>query len=166
MKIEVGKILKAQGVKGELKIGCYLDNAQMLKKVKELRIGANNYSVAKMRFDGTVCYAYLNGINDRNTAESMRDWTVYAEKDDLALAENRYFVSDLVGCRVTLDDGTYIGDVQDVLQYGAADVFVCKTDNKDVSFPFLNDLIVSVNIASKSIVLKVKRFNEVAVYED
>ena len=36
----------------------------------------------------------------------------------------------------------------------------------DVSFPFLNDLVVSVNVESKAITVDAKRLGEVAVYED
>lgn len=166
MKMEVGKVLKAQGIKGEIKIGCYLDNAKMLCNVKKLRIGVNEYTVTKFRFDGTVCYAMLAEVTDRNAAEAMQNWTVYAEKQDLLLPNDRYFVEDLIGSRVVLDNGVFVGEVADVLQYGAADVFVCKNGEKEVSFPFLNDLVLSVNVESKCITLAQKRFLEVAVYED
>lgn len=166
MKIEVGKVLKAQGIKGEIKIGCYLDNPEMLRGVKKLYIGVNEYTVVKLRRDGTFCYASFAEITDRNAAEAMRNWAVYAEKEDLAVPNGRYFVNDLVGSRVTSDNGFFVGVVIDVLQYGAADVLVCKNGDKEVSFPFLKDLVLSVNVESKSITLSQKRFVEVAVYED
>ena len=166
MKMEVGKVLKAQGIKGEVKIGCYLDNAKMLCNVKKLRIGVNEYTVVKLRFDGSVCFAMLAEVTDRNAADAMQNWTVYADKEDLLLPHDRYFVEDLIGSRVALDNGVFVGEVVDVLQYGAADVFVCKNGEKEISFPFLKDLVLSVNVGSKCITLAQKRFSEVAVYED
>ena len=82
------------------------------------------------------------------------------------MPQDRYFISDLVDCNVQLDDGAKVGVVKSVLQYGAADVFVCSDGEKEVSFPFLKDLIVDVNVERKTIVLNSKRFSEVAVYED
>ncbi len=166
MKIEIGKVLKAQGIKGEIKLVSYLDDSTMLKNVKQLYVGTKTYTIEKIRFDGEFCYVLLDGIADRNTAEGLRNWSVYADKECLALKKDRYFITDLIGCKVTLENGDIIGTVKDVLQYGAADVFVCDKDGKTVSFPFLNDLVLSVNVDNKTIALATKRFCEVAVYED
>lgn len=166
MKLEIGRILKAQGVKGEVKIECYLDNSRMLSHLKQFYIGANSYSVESIRYDGSFCYVKFAGISDRNSAETLRGWTVFVDKDSIELPNERYFISDLVDCRVTLDDGSTVGVVREVLQYGAADVFVCDNEGTTVSFPFLKDLVKQVNIQNKSIVLRTKRFAEVVVYEN
>ena len=166
MKIEIGKVLKAQGIKGEVKLACFVDDAAMLKNVKQVYIGTNTYSVAHVRCDGKFCYVHLDGISDRNAAEALRNWTVYADKESVSLPQNRYFVDDLIGCKVSTSDGTAVGEVVEVLQYGAADVFVCRGGKGDVSFPFLNDLVLSVNVESKAIIVDAKRLGEVAVYED
>ena len=166
MKLEVGKVLKAQGIKGEVKISCFLYDSVMLQGVKQLYIGSNTYTVQKLRPDGAFCYVQLAGVSDRNAAEMLRNWTVYADKECVTVPQDRYFIADLIDCNVVLDDGTKVGEVKDVLQYGSADVFVCSDGEKEVSFPFLKDLIVEVKIDSKLIVLNSRRFSEVAVYED
>lgn len=165
MKLEVGKIVKSQGIKGEVKMECFLDNPQMLRGVELLYVGVNAYVVEKLRPDGMFCYVKFAGISDRNAADTLRDWTVFADKDSISLPDKRYFVSDLVGCKVVLDNGSVVGTVTDILQYGAADVFVCN-GAKSVSFPFLKDLVRQVNLQSKVISLDAKRFAEVALYED
>lgn len=166
MKLEVGKIVKPQGIKGEVKLECYLDDPRMLSHTKQLYIGVNDYSVESIRPDGAFCYIKLGGIADRNAAEALRGQTVFADKDSISLPKERYFVADLVGCNVLLDDGSTVGNVADILQYGAADVFVCNNAGKTVSFPFLKDLAKQIDIQNKIIVLCAKRFVEVAVYED
>ena len=165
MRIEIGKVLKAQGIKGEIKLACYVDDAAMLKAVKKLYIGSQTYTVSHFRADGAFCYVFLDGVADRNSAEALRNWTVYADKENVTLQADRYFIDDLVGCVVCLDDGKTVGKVKEILQNGAADVFVCDGE-KEVLFPFLKDLILSVNIEQKQIVLDSKRFGEVAVYEE
>lgn len=166
MKIEIGKVLKAQGIKGEVKLACFVDDAAMLKNVKQVYIGTNTYSIVHVRCDGKFCYVLLDGVGDRNAAEALRNWTVYADKESVSLPQNRYFVDDLIGCKVSASDGTAVGEVIDILQYGAADVFVCNGAKGEVSFPFLNDLVLSVNVENKSITVDAKRLGEVAVYED
>lgn len=166
MKIKVGKVLKAQGIKGEVKVACLLDDSQMLKHVKKMYVNNSLFSVAKLRCDGNFFFVRFNEIADRNSAENLRDWELFCNKEDLHLDSERYFIDDVLGCRVVLDNGKTVGEVVEVLQYGAADVYVCKNGEKEVSFPFLKDLAVSVNVETKSIVLSAKRFVEVALYED
>lgn len=166
MKLLVGRILKAQGIKGEIKLSCFLDSAEMLKNIKQFYIGNRIHNVEKFRADGSFCYARFTDITDRNTAENYRGWDVYCEKEDVVLPKDRFFVSDVLGCKVTLSDGTSIGEVIDVLQYGAADVYVVKSALGEVSFPMLKDLIVSVNVQAKNIVLSAERFKEVSVVNE
>ncbi len=166
MKIKIGKILKAQGIKGEVKASCLLDDSQMLKHVKKMYVNDVPRTVLQLRCDGNFFFVRFAEIQDRNAAENLRDWELYCDKEDVHLDSERYFVDDIIGCRVVLDNGKSIGEVVDVLQYGAADVYVCKNGDKEISFPFLKDLAISVNISAKSIVLYAKRFKEVALYED
>ncbi len=165
MKLKVGSVLKAQGIKGEIKLSCFLDDPAMLCGISELYVGTNSYSVEHIRPDGAFCYVKFAEIADRNAAEALRGWTVYADKNSVPLPDGRYFVEDLVGCNVVAD-GEYVGTVNNVLQYGAADVFECGGGKKKVSFPFLKDVVLSVNVERKTISVDGKRFAEVAVYED
>lgn len=166
MKIEIGKVLKAQGIKGEIKLACFVDDAIMLKNVKQMYIGTNTYAVSRIRCDGSFCYVLFDGIYDRNTAEALRNWTVYADKEAVDIPQDRYFIGDLIGCKVSKSNGEEVGVIRDVLQYGSADVLICDGVSGEVAFPFLNDVVITVNIDSRSVIVEEKRFGEVAVYED
>lgn len=164
MKLKVGQVVKAQGIKGEMKVVCFLDSANLLKDVKEIYLQSNLHKVSKLRADGAFFYLLLEDVSDRNAAESFRGWEVFCNKTDVRLEQGRFFVEDVLGCRVVLDDGTAVGEVTEVLQYGAADVYVCKNAvGGEVSFPALKDLLVSVDTDLKKIVLSAKRFGEVSV---
>lgn len=165
MKINIGKIVKPQGIKGEVKLACYLDSASMLDGVKEFYIGTNLYHVEYARADSSFCYLKLAEVNDRNSAEALRNWDVFVEKTAISLPDGRFFVEDLIGCGVFLRSGKHVGTVTDVLQYGAADVFVCSAASGTVSFPFLKDCVL-VDIEKKRITVDDERFGQVAVYEN
>ncbi len=166
MKMEIAKVLKAQGIRGELKLGCSVDNADMLKQVKKMYIDGRAYEVLHFRANGNFCFVSLDGVLTRNDAEELRNKTVYADKEQVILASDRYFVDDLIGCDIVLG-GKVVGRVSDLLQYGAADVFVCRGDGcKNYSFPFLKDVVTAVDVNGKQITVDEKRFAEVVVYED
>lgn len=159
-------MLKAQGIKGELKVLCALDEASMLKGIKQLYLNNVPRNVKSLRCDVNVFYVLFEGISDRNAAENYRDWDIFCDRESIILEDGRYFVDEIIGCRVTLDNGGSVGEVVDVLQYGAADVYVCEKDGREVSFPVLKDLVVSVDTHLKSIVLSANRFAEVAVTDE
>ncbi|MBR2974515.1 MAG: 16S rRNA processing protein RimM, partial [Clostridia bacterium] len=154
MKIEVGKVLKAQGIKGELKLSCFLDDPKMLVGIKKLYLGIQLHYVQSVRVGGQFCYVLFKDISGRNLAETYQNKPVFADKEDVKLADGRYYVEDLLGCEVVLDDQTTVGKVIDIEQYGSADVYTTKQANVVTSFPFLKDMIVSIDVAAKKIVLK------------
>lgn len=165
MRLIVGIVSKAQGIKGELNVNCLLDNAHQLKGIKTLYLANNAHKVAKFRCDNSSFVVQFDDILDRNKAESYKGWEVYADKEDIALAEDSYFVADLIGCNVLCDDGTKLGIVVDIAQYGSADVYTVATDKGEVSFPWLKSIISCVDIANKRIVLIADKLQEVIVYQ-
>lgn len=164
--VKIGKVLKAQGIKGEVKAVCYLDCAEMAKNVKQLTVGGSELTVKSFRSAGGFMYLQFEEIPTRNDAEALRGMDVLCPRQSISLPQDRYFVNDVLGCEVVLTDGRKVGRVKDVLQYGAADVYVCACPEGEVSFPLLKDLVKSVDVDVKKIVLSADRFDEVAVYED
>ena len=166
MKILIGKIVKAQGIKGEVKVECYLDSPAVLKKVSTLFVGTTSRAVKSVRQSKDCWYVSFVGVDDRNTAETLRGWEVYALRTDVELAEGSYFLEDVTGCDVFLDSGERVGEVVEVLQYGSADVYIVKDGKKSLSFPWLKDLISNVDVQSKRITLNNDRFEQVVVYDE
>ena len=90
----------------------------------------------------------LEGIDDRNKAEAVKDFDVYITEDDLKdLPEDTFYVRDLIGMKV-IDEGEYgeIGTLKDVLQNTSQDVYVVRTaEGRDVLIPAVKDFIRSVD---------------------
>ncbi len=166
MFITVGEIVKAQGIKGEIKVLPLTDDILRFKKLKKVYICQNLYEIKSLRIGDGFVYLALNEVNDRNGAEKLIGKEIQIDRNDaVKLPENTYFISDIIGCEVFLSDMKYIGKVDYVYQNGAADVYEVKGE-KDVMFPFLNRLVESVDITNKKIVLNKDEFSRVAVYED
>jgi len=165
MKILIGKVVKPQGIKGEIKISSAIDDPEQFKSVTHFYFGEKRMDVKSIRVSSGFVFALIDGINDRDKAEALRNWEVYADREEIFVPSGSYLIADLVGCQVYLDDGMAVGELTEILQYGTADVFVVH-GKKDVQFPFLKDLVQKVDVDAKTIVLKKTRFNEVALYED
>lgn len=165
MYISVGRIVKPQGIKGEVKIHALTDDIARFSKLKVLYIDERPYKIASMRMDGSFVFVKFFGVDDRNAAELLRDKFVRIDRvNAVELGECEFFVVDLVGATVTTKSGEELGKISAVDKFGAADVVTVKGD-KNFSFPFLKRVIANFDAEEKVLVVT-DSLKEVAVYED
>lgn len=166
-KLTVGQIIKAFGIRGEVKVKPITDDVYRFEKLRTVYVKDTQYKICACRINDGFVYLKFLGINDRNASELLVGNPILIDRADAVdLPEGRYFISDVIGCEVYTDNNEYVGKIKDVLQYGAADVFVIENKNKPCSFPFIEKLEALVDIENKKIVVNAKVLGEVCVYED
>ena len=71
------------------------------------------------------------------------------------MLEGEYYISDLIGLRVTDEEENEIGTLKDVMQTGANDVYVVdgneSYDNKEILIPCIKECIKNVDLENKTI---------------
>lgn len=166
-KFLIGQIVKAQGIKGEVKIKSQCGDLGLIKGQKYLIIKNQNIAVKSLRINGNFAFILFSTIADRNQAEELVGLEVYIDKSNVSLDEDSFFVSDMLGSSVVLNDGSKIGVIVDIIQNGkCAEIYTVKTNNGTVLFPFLKDLVCNFDNEQKVLTLDKKRFNEVSLYEN
>jgi 16S rRNA processing protein RimM len=70
------------------------------------------------------------------------------------LENDEYKVDDIIGMRVILKDGTYIGIVTDVMYTGANDVYTVDTGKGEVLIPAIKDVIKSISVEKKEMIIE------------
>ena len=168
-KIEAALVAKPQGIKGELKLKPLGDSASGLLELEEVFLSKNAESAVKVtrswRYKESVFMA-LEGITTRNEAEALRGKKLYIDiGDGEELEEGFYYVADLIGCAIVDSKGKTIGELREVLQNGAADVYVVSGE-KNFMMPALKRVIMATDVEKKLITVDEKALAEVAVYED
>ncbi len=151
-KIKIAKIVNAVGLKGEVKVYNYSDVRERFEELDEIIISSKKQEsvrkILNVRYQGNMVILSLEGIDDRNKAEAVKDFDVYITEDDLkVLPEDTFYVRDLIGMKV-IDEGEYgeIGTLKDVLQNTSQDVYVVRTaEGRDVLIPAVKDFIRSVD---------------------
>lgn len=165
--LKIGLIVKPQGVRGELKVQPLTDDFKRFSKLKEVIIDGKAVKVIKVRYGDNEVYLTLFGVNDRNSAELLRNKFLEVDRENaVKLPENRYYIVDLIGCELYFEDQPSFAVLTDVTS-ARTDVITAKThDGKTVRFPFLLDAVIDVDVENKKIKIDKKRFKEIAVYED
>jgi len=164
--ITIGKIVKAQGIKGEVKVLSMTRDASYFNLLKSVNVDGINYPLKTIRVAGDFVYLLLDGVTDRNTAENFRDKEIRIEKDQAKpLDADEYYISDLIGLKVITTDGEEIGTLTEVISTGATDVFVVKGANrKSTLFPHLTRVVVEINVGGKRITVDKAELDRVVVY--
>lgn len=167
-KIVIGKVLKPQGIKGEIKVEVNSQDKQLACSLKEVYLDGVCYQVLSAKNLVNGVFFKLDGVNDRNQAELLRGKEVAFDRGRMKPLDNgRYLVSDIIGCKVMADD-KILGEIEDILQYGAADVYVVKGGayGKNFMFPCLKKVLLKVDVQNKTICLNSEVLEQIAVYED
>ena len=165
--LKIGLIVKPQGIRGELKVQPLTDDISRFNNLKEVIIDDKTYRVLNAVIGGGAVFLSLSGIYDRNVAETFRGKFLRVTRENaIPLEEGRYFIVDIIGCKVVTDSGNEIGEITEVTS-ARTDIFTVKClDGEIMRFPFLNDLTVNVDVNLKVVTVKEKRLWEVACYED
>jgi 16S rRNA processing protein RimM len=97
----------------------------------------------------------FDGISDRNSVEKLRNTLLYADVDinEQSDDEDEYHVLQLIGCQAVLESGEAFGEVSDVINLPGQDLLAIKTSNGEQLIPFVHQLVPTVDIANKKIVV-------------
>ena len=156
MKLNVGRIGRAHGILGEATIEVRTDEPQTRFAIgAKLITDQGNLVVSSARVHNGILLLGFEGITDRNAVEKLRNTLLYAEVDIDQPSENEddYHIQQLIGLAAVLADGSNYGTVADVLNLPAQDCLVIKTETGEVLIPFVRQLVPTVDLDRKLIVV-------------
>lgn len=150
--LKVGVITTTHGVRGEVKVypttddaGRFLELDYVLldtgREMKELHI-------QNVKFFKNLAILKFKEIDNINDIEKYKGCSLWVRREDgQELSEDEYYVADLLGMKVVLEDGTPFGTLKDVMETGANDVYVVTREQGDeVLLPAIKDCILDVDI--------------------
>jgi len=143
--LEAGKIVNTHGIAGEVKILPWADNAEFLLGIKTFYLGERALKVIKSRVHKGCLIAQLDGIDDVNAAMLLKNKTILINRKEAPLPEGSFFIADIIGAKVVSDDGEALGELIDVLDLPAGNVYVVK-GNREILIPEVDEFIMSTDI--------------------
>ena len=150
--LKVGQVTTTHGVHGEVKVfpltndaGRFLDLEYVTAEDPEK---GTRLEIEKVRFFKNLVILKFKGIDMVEDAAKLRGKDLWIPRElGQELSDDEYYIVDLIGMQVFLEDGTQLGVLKDVLQTGANDVYVVTTpEHKDVLIPAIKDCIRSVDV--------------------
>ena len=149
--IECGKIINTHGCHGGIKLESWCDEPEVLASLERIFIIEEGkyveYKVKKSAIFKQFVLFDLSGIGDMDRAIALKGTVVYAHRDDFELEDGAYFIADIIGCDVVdADNGKVYGTLCEIINRGASDIYVVKTDKGEAMVPAVDEFIDRVEV--------------------
>jgi len=154
----VGIITGAQGVRGAVRIKSFTAVPEDVAAYGPLadEAGKREFALRPVGRAKGVVIATIAGVADRDAAERLKGMRLYVARDKLpAPGEEEYYHADLIGLAAVLRDGTPLGRVRAVHEYGAGDSLeVVSESGATVMVPFTRAAVPEVDLAAGRLVIE------------
>lgn len=150
----LGEVLRPHGILGELRVRLLTDYPERISQLSHVYLGkspddrkAVRYPVQHMRMHQDYGLLKLTTIQDRNQAELMRGLFVMVRlQDAIPLEEDEIYLFELIGMAVQTEGGEPLGEIVDVLETGANDVYIVQGDAYgEVLIPVTDETIIETD---------------------
>jgi 16S rRNA processing protein RimM len=161
--LRVGRLVKAHGLKGAIKLELYTDSPNerfVPGAVLELQVPDSSpwfgktVKVKELRWYNQSPVIFLDGIEDRNQAETLIKaiLLVQADTEVLPTEPDAWYDHQLVGLKV-VRDGLEIGKVTRVDHMPVQDLLAIETAGGEVLLPFVKALVPSVDVKTGTVTI-------------
>ncbi len=155
-----GKVVKPHGLKGELCIIWYADSPLLLQESDKiyLRMPGKRpraFQPEALREHRKRLLLQLEQITGRDQAEKWRGAEILVHARDLPREEgDEVYLHELLGCRIYLESGEYLGMLQGFVPQKNGEVWqIVDEKGREFLFPAEDDFIVHLDPGEKKAVI-------------
>jgi 16S rRNA processing protein RimM len=151
----LGRVMRPHGIRGEVSIEVLTAYPERIVPDMRVYLGndpkdassAASYRVEHARKHQRHLLLQLEGIADRSAAELMRSQYVMVPLEDaVPLDEGEFYLFQVIGVAVYTDEDEHLGEVVDVIETGANDVYVVRGPRGEVLLPAIDDCVLDIDI--------------------
>ena len=140
--VNAGEIVTTHGIRGEVKVMCWLDDPEMLCEFDRCQIDGKDYEIEQCRVQKTCNLVKLSGIDTMDAAQAMRGKKIMLYREDID--DEVIFAAELIGVEV-FAEGRKIGKITDVLDYPGNSVYVVRGEH-EYMIPAVKAFILNTDV--------------------
>ena len=150
--LQVGVISSTHGVRGEVKVfpttnekERFLDLDSVILDTGKERL---TLEIEGVKFFKQFAILKFKGFDNINDIEKYKGKSLWIPREQaVPLSEDEYYIADLLGMDGVLEDGKYFGRLEDVIETGANDVYVVRTEEgQEVLLPAIKECVLQVEV--------------------
>jgi len=161
-QLRVGRLTKAHGLKGGLKLELYTDDPDRrfqpgasfsLQVPEESPWHGRRIELTELRWYNGHPVGFFEGVTDRTAAESLVKAILWVDQDPAEPAEpDAWYDHQLIGLDV-VRDGERVGAIARLEHLPAQDLLVVDTGEREVLVPFVRALVPEVDVDARRVVV-------------
>lgn len=157
-RICVAQIGGAHGIRGEVKLKSFTADPMAVRDYGPLisEDGSASFEIEALRPAKGHLVARFRGVGDRDAAERLTHLRLFVPRERLPPpADDEFYHVDLIGLAAVTADGTEVGTVVAIHDFGAGDILELRprTGGASVMVPFTAAYVPKVDVASGRIVV-------------
>jgi 16S rRNA processing protein RimM len=155
----VGKILKPQGIKGEVKVEIITSFPEHFEKLTTVFIENETfqtYLIEHLRMSDRFVFIKFEGVDSRNDAGLLRNKYIYIPEDELTeLNADEFYIHDLIGMKVYNENASLLGEISKVETFSSSDIYIVKDlKGNEYMIPAVKDIIKSIDLEKKQMIIR------------
>lgn len=145
-RVILAAVAGAHGIGGEVRLKLFAQGVESLKRYKSFEADGRTLTLSSIRAGSKYPVARFAEIADRTAAEGLRGTTLTVPRSSLPpLEDGEYYHADLVGLCCVAEDGTEVGEVVAVENFGAGDIIeIAKPGGKKFMVPLTEKAVREV----------------------
>lgn len=147
--LTVARVLRPWGVRGDVKIELLASHPDDLMGAKQVYLGEARtpFDVQSVRAHGGALLLKLAGCETPEQADAFRNQTIAIARADAApLRANQYFHHQILGLNVFTVEGEPLGQIVEIIETGANDVYVVHGSRGEVLLPARAEIIRHIDL--------------------
>jgi 16S rRNA processing protein RimM len=152
--LAVGKVRRPHGVSGDVLVEIYTDFPERLLAKSLVYAGENHLplTINRQRSHNDGVLLAFDGYSTPEQVGRFRNQTLYIKSAQAEeLPEGEFYFFQLLGLSVMDENGEFLGEVTEIMQTGANDVYVVSNEaGRELLLPAITEVILDVDLASKS----------------
>ncbi|MBK5099388.1 MAG: 16S rRNA processing protein RimM [Desulfobacteraceae bacterium] len=154
----VGKVIRPHGREGLLRISSFARSEDSFLQAGRVFLKSasgeiREYAVISVRPHKNSFLMKLEGFPSRREAEEYRGAEIHISKDALRREEGEYFWHELLGLKVYLETGKYLGIISQIIPTRSNDIYVVKKGDKEVLLPATHQVVKEIDLDNEKMVV-------------
>jgi len=154
----VGKVIRPHGKGGLLKIRSYarsevsfLDAGSVF--LRPVSGAIHEFRVTSVNAHKNAFLMRLKNLASNEEAEEFKGAEILINKDTLVREEGECFWYELLGIKVYLDIGDYLGSVSYIISAGSNDIYVVREGDKEIFIPATHEVVKEIDLENEKMII-------------
>ena len=147
--LTVGFLRRPHGLQGEIVMDIHTDFPERMKRGRKLFVGEDHQpmTLTSVRPHQSGLLVKFKGIETPESAGAFRNTWVYVQsKDAPPLPDGQIYQHELFGFQVVDDNDNPLGELVEIIETGANDVYVVRNDaGKEILLPAIPSVILDLD---------------------